>query len=1074
MSQDNIKVILRIRPKSKNEQNSNCNYLKVENSKLILNTKNELKQFNFDYIANEESSQLDLFNNSAKIICDKVLEGYNGTIFVYGQTGAGKTYTLLGPNYSLKLLNLNTNLNISINDLSISHSSNSNLNSNNNIDQNINKEEEKSKGIIPQVLEYLFSQINKINNSNIKLYCSFLEIYKENISDLLNPNQDSKSLSIIEQNDKIIVDSLSKLSIQTIEEAINIIIKGNKLRHVAPTNMNKESSRSHAIFSIYLENKIIKDKKSKIINSVFHLIDLAGSERQKFSETTGERLKEAGMINKSLMQLSYVIQQLSDNVPQKRIHYRDSKLTYFLKDSLGGNSKTCIIINISPSYDNYNETLSSLNFSQKANKIKNKAVINESFIEDKIDFNEVIRIKKINEEMMKDKTILMGILKNEQFDKKNVLNIEKIMKFEKKYNFNINHYLDKNKVFIDIEKNIENMNKELNDKKLYIDNLKNQENCLKDKIQKLNINLAVKNNTIKETKDKINLMNDTIKDMNFQMKEFGVQNQNMSNEFSKEEYQLNTLKLEGDEELNEKKNDMKKIENEIFKYNNIIQKLSEENEEINSKCKKKEDIIYDLNKNYIILQEKKQENDIIINKNDLINKELIQQLNNYYLEIQNKNETIQIIEEKIIKAQTKKDQLIDEFEIKSKDIKNLSSKYNIDIIKMKNQTSDNLSDIEKLQKEIKQYELKKCNLQKEIKELKVKYDELENKKQEILEINNNFKEYSKEILNNIQFLIGNNENMDYSNLISFKNIMKNNSEKYSQFISNKITLLNKEKIKNTKLKEELNDIKKNYNQYGKSYKNINRNIFKSPIRHKNNIVLTDFCLKELDIENEKIEEMMKEKINEIKNKKVKINENEKNFYTIGQQLYYYINQMIESNIKDKRENNYIEAEMKEKREIMKELNKKLLENKTNFDNSLLNISIASNGEEKKEENIKNVISNGKNNILINKLVNNLPLNQNEYNQDFIIKKRTYKEYLEEQLKEENKENNSQLINKKIIKNKFIKTNNFPKIHLYINNNKKKNVSTTEKNDSMNLQKINLITPNPFLLTPKNQKSIINN
>ena len=294
MSQDNIKVILRIRPKSKNEQNSNCNYLKIENNTLIINTKNESRQFHFDYIANEESSQYDLFINSAKIICDKVLEGYNGTIFVYGQTGAGKTYTLLGNKYSLKLNNQNqNNINNDEIDLSITHSLNSNIILNNNNDINILKEDEKSKGIIPQVLEYLFYQINTIkekdNNSNIKLSCSFLEIYKENISDLLNPNQDSKSLSIIEQNDKIIVDSLSKLSIQTIEEALNIIIKGNKLRHVAPTQMNKESSRSHAIFSIYLENKLIKDKKSKIINSVFHLIDLAGSERQKFSETIGER-----------------------------------------------------------------------------------------------------------------------------------------------------------------------------------------------------------------------------------------------------------------------------------------------------------------------------------------------------------------------------------------------------------------------------------------------------------------------------------------------------------------------------------------------------------------------------------------------------------------------------------------------------------------------------------------------------------------------------------------------------------------------------------------------------------------
>ena len=238
MSQDNIKVILRIRPKSKNEQNSNCNYLKIENNTLIINTKNESRQFHFDYIANEESSQYDLFINSAKIICDKVLEGYNGTIFVYGQTGAGKTYTLLGNKYFLKLNNQNNNnINNDEIDLSITHSLNSNIILNNNNDINIFKEEEKLKGIIPQVLEYLFSQINTIKekdiNSNIKLSCSFLEIYKENISDLLNPNQDSKSLSIIEQNDKI--DSLSKLSIQKIEEILNIIIKGNKLLHVAST-----------------------------------------------------------------------------------------------------------------------------------------------------------------------------------------------------------------------------------------------------------------------------------------------------------------------------------------------------------------------------------------------------------------------------------------------------------------------------------------------------------------------------------------------------------------------------------------------------------------------------------------------------------------------------------------------------------------------------------------------------------------------------------------------------------------------------------------------------------------------
>jgi len=1089
MSQDNIKVILRIRPKSKNEQNSNCNYLKIENNSLIINTKNDSRQFHFDYIANEESSQYDLFINSAKIICDKVLEGYNGTIFVYGQTGAGKTYTLLGNKYSLKLNNQNqNNINNDEIDLSITHSLNSNIILNNNNDINILKEDEKSKGIIPQVLEYLFYQINTIkekdNNSNIKLSCSFLEIYKENISDLLNPNQDSKSLSIIEQNDKIIVDSLSKLSIQTIEEALNIIIKGNKLRHVAPTQMNKESSRSHAIFSIYLENKLIKDKKSKIINSVFHLIDLAGSERQKFSETIGERLKEAGMINKSLMQLSYVIQQLSDNVPQRRIHFRDSKLTYFLKDSLGGNSKTCIIINISPSYDNYNETISSLNFSQRANKIKNKAVINELLVDDKIDFSDVIRIKKINEEMMKDKIILLGILKS---NKGNGVNIENIMKFGKKYNFNINNYVDKNKQFIEnvdyVEKEIENMNKELNEKILFTDNLKGQENILKDKIQKLNINFAVKNNSIKETREKLEKMNNTIKDMNIQMKEFGLQNQNMINEFSKEENQYSSIKLECDEEINSKKNEMKNIENEIMDFNYIIQKLTLENEEINYNKTKKKEMIDNLCKMFTILKEKKIDLEENINQNEILYKNLIYQLNNYNLEILNKNETIQAIEDKMLLGQQNKNKCFDDFDIKSQEIKELSAKYNMNINQIKSNSSDNLNKIEKYKIIIKDLELKKSNLQKDVKELKLKYDELINKKNELLEINKNYKEYSQKILDNIEFIIGNKENIDLGNLISFKNNIRNNSEQYSQFTSNKISLLNKEKIENTKLKEEVNNIKKNYNLYVKYYKNINRNIFKSPKNYKNNILLTDVCLKELDNENEKLEEVMKEQIEEIINNKDKIsvnlNGNEKNFNCIGHKLNYFVNQIIESNIQDKNENKFIQEDMKEKREIMKNLNKQIIEDKNkNIDNSFLNISNLSNGENKKEEIVfKNLLDNTQKKRILNDDENKeniTPFNKQNL-QDFIIKKRTYKEYNEQQLNNDNSEiERNELISNhknKFFKNKILKINNFSSIIRPINNYDifQNNLNSKTKQNNLTKESINQITTNPFFQTPKTPK-----
>ena len=191
--------------------------------------------------------------------------------------------------------------------------------------------------------------------------------------------------------------------------------------------MNENSSRSHIIFSIYISNTTNKKIEK---NSVFHLIDLAGSERQKFSNTKGEQIKEAGKINKSLMNLSFIIQQLSDKIPIKKISFRDSKLTYLLKDSLKG--KICIIINISPNYENYNETLSSLNFSQKAKKIKTKAILNEKNLDEKVDLEEIFKLHEKIEILNKEKIMLLNVLekKNKNFNE-NFFN----EKFEKNCEF---------------------------------------------------------------------------------------------------------------------------------------------------------------------------------------------------------------------------------------------------------------------------------------------------------------------------------------------------------------------------------------------------------------------------------------------------------------------------------------------------------------------------------------------------------------------------------------------------------------------------------------------------------------
>ena len=194
------------------------------------------------------------------------------------------------------------------------------------------------------LLNYLFKNSSKAKKDENKFIykISYLEIYKENMIDLLHLNNREK-LQLSDVNGILNIKNLRKLIISSPEEAIKYIIDGNHFLHTASTLMNNESSRSHAIISIYIENNILKNNKIK--KSVFHIIDLAGSERQKKAGTFGDRTKEAGSINKSLLNLSIVIQNIINN--KKPIPYRDSKLTHILRDSLGGNAKTSIIATIS-------------------------------------------------------------------------------------------------------------------------------------------------------------------------------------------------------------------------------------------------------------------------------------------------------------------------------------------------------------------------------------------------------------------------------------------------------------------------------------------------------------------------------------------------------------------------------------------------------------------------------------------------------------------------------------------------------------------------------------------------------
>ena len=268
--------------------------------------------------------------------------------------------------------------------------------------------------------EYIFQNIeaqkklieDKNDGSELSylIKCSYLEIYNEQIMDLLEPQ--SVNLHVREDIKKgVYVEGLQEDIVNTYKDLILLIQKGAKNRHVGSTSMNRESSRSHSVLTTIIESKSMSQNGVWTMKSSrFHIIDLAGSERSKNTNAVGERLKEAGMINKSLSALGNVINSLVDLSEGKVRHvpYRDSKLTFILRDSLGGNSRTVIIANISPSQINLGETLSTLEFAKRAKQIKNKAVVNEDSSGTLLILkNEIKRLKK---DLMEQARSYQGLL----------------------------------------------------------------------------------------------------------------------------------------------------------------------------------------------------------------------------------------------------------------------------------------------------------------------------------------------------------------------------------------------------------------------------------------------------------------------------------------------------------------------------------------------------------------------------------------------------------------------------------------------------------------------------------------
>ncbi|KAM9630419.1 kinesin-like protein KIF17 isoform 4-T4 [Morphnus guianensis] len=343
MASEAVKVIVRCRPMNEREKALGCKAvvsMESERGQCFLQnpaaTGEPPKQFTFDGAYYQEHSTEQIYNEIAYPLVEGVTEGYNGTIFAYGQTGSGKSFTMQGV-----------------------------------VDPSI------QKGIIPRAFEHIFESVQCAENAKFLVRASYLEIYNEDIRDLLGADTKQK-LELKEHPEKgVYVKGLSLHTVHSVVQCEQIMETGWRNRAVGYTLMNKDSSRSHSIFTVNMEIYNVDEQGQDHLRAAkLNLVDLAGSERQSKTGATGERLKEATKINLSLSALGNVISALVDG-RCKHIPYRDSKLTRLLQDSLGGNTKTLMVACLSPADNNYDESLSTLRYANRAKNIKNKPCINE-------------------------------------------------------------------------------------------------------------------------------------------------------------------------------------------------------------------------------------------------------------------------------------------------------------------------------------------------------------------------------------------------------------------------------------------------------------------------------------------------------------------------------------------------------------------------------------------------------------------------------------------------------------------------------------------------------------------------
>ena len=839
--QDNSKIILRIKPKTEDEYLEQNKIYEIKDNNILEyhDTKNNSKIFQFDYIFNEDSSQNDIFNISAKEICDSLFEGYNGTIFTYGQIGSGKTYTMLGPDYTKSFL-LNSNFSFNSINSSMNNTNNNSI-INNNIFQNkyieyMKKKEEEGKGIIPRAIEYLLEKKDELCyqyqnlNVHIDIFCSFYEIFNDQIYDLFN-NANWINYTPSQFKDKpvegVLKENLKKIKLNDKKEVFDLIKLGSLNRQSFSQIMNTKS-RSHAIFSININLSKMENEDGINIKSILNLVDLAGIEKQKSVENIGERLKDTGKINKALLGLGNVIHNFGENF----IPYRDTKLTFLLKESLNVNPKTCLIATISTLKKNIQETLFTLNFTQKIKKIKNKFNNNKNIISKKNKlFDEKEPKKILTKDEIKKEEEIYKTSKEEIINLVNILqqlgeNCSEINKFKEKFiqNSLIKKYLTEE---------YEQSYRTLMDKNKEIENLIKENEIFENKINNLSIELIIKEQTYNNLTKKNSLTQsefteikkkfENVYELWIQKSKTLEENNTILKNSKQDEINLIKTKKENIEKNNEiinnKNDEITNLENDINNMKENIANNSDLNVEFEKQIQELKSEIEILDKNYF-----KAEKDLLtINEKLLDNNTELVNVDNILTHTQ------KIYKNKLLNNKG--------------DISKLNSLIN----KSTSNEIESKNRIFLIKNKIIEYDLYLKILNKTKQYLNTSLSELENKNNQYLEklnekINtyNNLNEINKDLKNKIDILnkkfelIGGNkknfkENETKSRIIKLKeenNILSNEVNHLENILGNLY-------VKNDNIFQYHQNLDKKINEYKKIFNQSQKDLI--PIIEKNEL-----------------------------------------------------------------------------------------------------------------------------------------------------------------------------------------------------------------------------------------------